>query len=136
MFIPKKSDGQISVNMRNKLKEKKIKKNSISLYPLLPRSFLRHSSLLFSFFFLMWDPYVPLFHFLVRFNPKTIYFVPVSISFIIIEYSLNIYLFSEFFKNPVFRFHSISIAYKFVRYSNCLGIQRNFSRSLDFVRRT
>ena len=38
--------------------------------------------------------------FLVRFSPETIYFVLVSISFILIEYSLNICHFSEFFKNP------------------------------------
>ena len=49
-------------------------------------------------------------HFLVRVNPETIYFVPVSISFIIIEYSLNICHFSKFLKNSVFRFHSISVA--------------------------
>ena len=48
--------------------------------------------------------------FLVRFSPETIYFVPVSISFILIEYSLNICYFSEFFKNPVFKFHSKPVA--------------------------
>ena len=48
--------------------------------------------------------------FLVRFSPETIYFVPVSIFFIIIEYSLNICHFLEFFKNPVFRFHSKLVA--------------------------
>ena len=74
--------------------------------------------------------------FLVRFNPGTIYFVPVSISFIIIEYSLNICHFSEFFKNSVFRFDSTLVALKFVKYSDYLGIKRNFSRSLDFARRT
>ena len=44
------------------------------------------------------------------FQPGTIYFVPISISFIINEYSLNIYHFSEFFKNSVFRFHSTTVA--------------------------
>ena len=39
--------------------------------------------------------------FLVRFNPETIYFVPVSISFILIEYYLNIYHFLRFSKIPV-----------------------------------
>ena len=75
-------------------------------------------------------------HFSIHFSPETIYFVPVSISFILIEYSLNICHFSEFFNNPVFRFHSKLVAYKFVKYSDCLGIKRNFSRSLDFARRT
>ena len=51
-----------------------------------------------------------LFHYLVRFSSETIYFVSVSISFILIEYSLNIYHFLEFFKNPVFRFHSTIVA--------------------------
>ena len=46
------------------------------------------------------------FNFLVRFSSETNHFVPVSISFIIIEYSLNIFHFSRFFSNPVFRFHS------------------------------
>ena len=44
------------------------------------------------------------------FQPETIYFVPVSISFFLIEYSLNICHFSEFFKNPIFRFHSTLVA--------------------------
>ena len=48
--------------------------------------------------------------FSVRFNPETIYFVPVSILFILIEYSLNIFHFSDFFKNPVFRFQSKPVA--------------------------
>ena len=42
-------------------------------------------------------------HLSVRFRPETIYFVPVSISFILIEYSLNIFHFSEFVKNFVFQ---------------------------------
>ena len=61
-------------------------------------------------------------HFLVRLSPKTNYFVTVSIYFILIEYSLNIFHFLEFFKNPVFRFHSKSVAYNFVKYFDCLGI--------------
>ena len=44
---------------------------------------------------------------LVRFSPETTYFIPVSILFILIEYSLHIYHFSIFFSNPVFKFHSI-----------------------------
>ena len=39
------------------------------------------------------------FNFLVRFSSETNHFVPVSISFIIIEYSLNIYIFQNFLKS-------------------------------------
>ena len=49
-------------------------------------------------FLLMWDPHVPLYSFLVHLSLETNYFVPVSISFIIIEYSLNICHFSAFSK--------------------------------------
>ena len=38
------------------------------------------------------------FHFLVRFNSETNHFISVSISFIIIEYSLNIYILRDFSK--------------------------------------
>ena len=38
------------------------------------------------------------FHFLVRFNSETNHFVPVSILFIIIEYSLNMYILRDFSK--------------------------------------
>ena len=38
------------------------------------------------------------FHFLVRFNSETNHFVPVSISFILIEYSLNMYIIRDFSK--------------------------------------
>ena len=38
------------------------------------------------------------FHFLVRFSSETNHFVLVSISFILIEYSLNIYIFRDFSK--------------------------------------
>ena len=41
--------------------------------------------------------------FSVRFSSEIIYFVPVSISFILIEYSLNICHFLEFFKNLIFQ---------------------------------
>ena len=37
------------------------------------------------------------FHLLVRFSSETNYFIPVSISFILIEYSLNICHFFEIF---------------------------------------
>ena len=42
------------------------------------------------------------FHFLVCFSSEINHFVPISILFIIIEYSLHIYHFSRFFSNPVF----------------------------------
>ena len=42
-----------------------------------------------------------------RFSPEITYFVPVSILFILLEYSLHIYHFSRFFSNLVFKFHSI-----------------------------
>ena len=38
------------------------------------------------------------FHFLVRFSSETNHFVPVLISFIIIEYSLNMYIIRDFSK--------------------------------------
>ena len=38
------------------------------------------------------------FHFLIRFNSETNHFVPVSISFILIEYSLNMYILRDFSK--------------------------------------
>ena len=38
------------------------------------------------------------FHFFVRFNSETNHFVPVSISFILIEYSLNMYFLRDFSK--------------------------------------
>ena len=48
--------------------------------------------------------------FFIHLSPETNYFVPVSILFILIEYSLNICHFLEFFKNSVFRFHSEPVA--------------------------
>ena len=39
-----------------------------------------------------------LFHFLIHFNSETNHFVPVSISFIIIEYYLNMYILRDFSK--------------------------------------
>ena len=41
-------------------------------------------------------------HFSVHFNPETIYFVPISISFILIEYSLNIFHFFRDFSKISF----------------------------------
>ena len=47
---------------------------------------------------------------LVRLSPETNDFVPVSISFILNEYSLFTCHFSEFLDIPVFRFHSKPVA--------------------------
>ena len=139
MFISTKSDGQIFINLKKKRIKKKKIKNSLSphaLYIIPSASFCFRFCLLF-FSFSLSGTHISLFlPFSIRFSPETIYFVRVSISFILIEFSLNICHFSEFFKNPVFRFHSTLVAQKFVKYSDCLGIKRNFSRSLDFVRRT
>ena len=44
------------------------------------------------------------FHFLVRFNSETNHFVPVSISFIIIEYSLHMYILRDFSQIPFLSF--------------------------------
>ena len=113
VFIPTNSDGQIFVNLRKK--NYRIKKLKIN-FLLLPSVFLSrpHLCLFYSFFFIFnffkWDPQVHFYSFLVRFSPETNYFVLVSISFILIEYSLNIFHFSEFFKNLIFRFHYKPVA--------------------------
>ena len=111
MFIPIKSGGQIFVNLRKNKEKKKIFKKKFSGPPRLLFAF-RGFILVFNFclFFFRWDSYVPFYSFLVRLSPETNYFVPVSILFILIEYSLYVCNFSEFFKNPVFRFHSIHVA--------------------------
>ena len=44
------------------------------------------------------------FHFLIRFSSETNHFIPVSVLFIIIEYSLNIYIFRDFSKISFFKF--------------------------------
>ena len=100
MFIPTNSDGQNSVN-RERDEERKIKKNN--------SHFSRNSlsvSLLYDFIFfflnLKWDLYVPFLHFSVCFSSETIYFVTVSILFILIEYVLYICIFFwKFSKIPV-----------------------------------
>ena len=111
MFIPTNSDGQVFVNLRKKIIEKKFKNFSLFSYCFV-RLCLNSSCLFVVYLFFLFfsfslgvGPTCPFIQFLVRFSPETIYFVPVSISFIIIEYSLTICHFSEFFKNPVFRFH-------------------------------
>ena len=83
------------VKRRNKLK--KISPPTKSVLTSLPIAL----TLMLVFFLIKWDPHVPFYFFLVRFSPETIYFVPVSISFIIIEYSLNIcHFFLDFSKIP------------------------------------
>ena len=113
MFIPTKSDGQVFMNLRKKISKNKKKKKKTKLTSLHPEEIMNKLFDLFLFlffFFFKWDPHVPFSLFLDPFQPETIYFVPVSISFILIEYSLYICNFLEFFKNPVFRFHSIPVA--------------------------
>ena len=108
MFIPTNSDDQISVNLRKKTK-KIIKLNIFS-----PSSSFPSVSLPFGFFLLLFDFFLFLFllngthmsiflHFLVRLSPETNYFVPVSISFILNEYSLYTFYFSIFFLKSRFQ---------------------------------
>ena len=88
-------------------KRKKRKKNIYSLtvsrlshfsFRLRPNLFHFYPLFIYLFLYLKWDPHVIFFfHFLVYFSSETNHFFPVSISFIIIEYSLNIYHFSIFF---------------------------------------
>ena len=94
---------------KNNIKKKKSLLNSDFALPSSFDVFFFFLSSSFSYFF-MWDPHVHFIPLLVRLSPETNYFVPVSILFILIEYSLNIFYFSEFFKNPVFRFHSKPVA--------------------------
>ena len=94
-------------------REKKLKKKLYLLHTILSFAFFSMAfDLAFYFFsFSLSGTHMSLFlHFSVHFSPETIYFVPVSISFILIEYSLNIFHFSEFFKNLVFRFNSKLVA--------------------------
>ena len=91
MFIPTKSDGQIFVNLR-KNKEKKffLKKFSLDLHAFCLLSVASFWFLTFVYFFFLGGTHMSLFlHFSVHLSPGTNYFVPVSSSFFIIEYSLN-----------------------------------------------
>ena len=111
------------ISKREAREEKNKNKNKCCSVSPSPVSF----SFSFVFFILLFyfkvGPTCPIFfHFLVRFSSEINHFIPVPISFIIIEYFLNIYHFSRFFSNPVFRFHSTPVAYKFIKYSDCLGI--------------
>ena len=102
MFISTKSDGQISVNLIKKRREKKLKILSLSPPRSLPS--VRHLMFLFCLFFSLSRTHMSLFlPFSVCFNSETIFFIPISISFILIEYSLNICHFLEFFKKSRFQ---------------------------------
>ena len=116
----RRSDFHIS--KRETRKEKKIKKISRSFSLCRQLSFLWFCFVFILFYFKVGLTCLIFFHFLVCFSFETNHFVLVSISFIIIEYYLNICHFSRFFSNPVFKFHSIPVAYKFIKYSDCLGI--------------
>ena len=122
MFIPTKSGGRNSVNRREKREKNKENKKK-NFIPLSAASSLLLIHL--GFFICVGPTYHILFHFLVRFSSKTNHFVPVLISFIIIEYSLNICHFSRFFKNLVFRFHSILV---------CLEIRKIFRLSRNLTK--
>ena len=103
--------------IEKRTKRRKKIKNILSLMLSLP---VRHLPLLililililfyFIFIFCVGPTCHLFFHFLIRFSSETNHFVPVSISFIIIEYSLHIYHFSRFFLNPVFKFNSTLVA--------------------------
>ena len=105
MFIPTNSDGLIFVNLRKKKIDKKILKKKLSFLNLLLLLTSNYSvCLLFFFSFSLSGTHMSLFiSFFVRFSPETIYFVRVSISFILIEYSLNIYHFFEIFLKSRFQ---------------------------------
>ena len=111
------SDFHIS---KREAREKKI--NKIKIVP--PRLCLKPFFVHFYVFFLIKsETHMSLFfQFLILFSSETNHFIPVSILFIIIEYSLNIYHFLKFFSNPVFRFHSTPAAYKFIKYFECFEI--------------
>ena len=70
------------------------------------------------------------FHFLVLFSSETNHFVPVSISFIIIEYSLNIYIFRDFSK---ISFSSFTL-YRRLEIRKIFRLSRNLTK-FDMVAR-
>ena len=106
MFIPTKSDDQKLGNLRKKIK-KIIKLKIFSLLPNSHAAFVILAHLMFCccfFFYSLYGTHMSLFlHFSVRFSPETIYFVPISISFILIEYSLNICHFFGIFQKSRFQ---------------------------------
>ena len=98
MFIPTNSDGQKLENLREKILKIKILKLSAPHALTAATSFCFDFVLhLFFFFFFRCGTHMSLYSFLVHLSPETNYFVPVSILFILIEYSLNICHFLEFF---------------------------------------
>ena len=117
MLIPTKSGGQIFVNLRKNKEKKNIffspfEKSFPTPLPFLLIPFVW----LLLLFFLMWDPHVPLFHFLVRFSPETIYFVLVSVPSILNGKSLTICYFSGFSLKILFcGVHLMHIASNFVK---------------------
>ena len=127
MFIPTKSDDQIFINLRktNRKKKKNLKfylpPTLCSFRLLLPPFTCCFASFYFYFYFSLGGTHKSLFlHFSLRFSPETIYFVPVSISFIIIEYSLNICHFFRIFQKSCFQ---VSL------YTRCLEIRKIFRLS-------
>ena len=64
------------------------------------------------------------FHFLVRFNSETNHFVPVSILFILIDYSLNMYILRDFSK----------ISFQVSHYTRRLKIRKIFRLSRNLTK--
>ena len=93
------------IKERSERKKKiKIKLNARLLSLSLSRLLLFFFCFIFILFYFKVGPTCPLFfHFLVIFSSETNYFVQVSVSFIIIEYSLNIYHFFEIFLKSRFQ---------------------------------
>ena len=116
------SDFRIS---KREVREEKKKKIFISLFLSLSRP---HRPPFFLFLFLKVEPtYSLFFHFLIRFSSKTNHFIMVSISFIIIEYSLNIYIFRDFFySSKTNHFIMVSISFIIIEYSLNICIFRDF----------
>ena len=75
--------------------------------------------------FLKWDSHVPFSSILGLFSSEITYFVPVSILFIILEYSLNIYYFLRFFFKSRFQ---VSL------YTRCLKIRKIFRLSRNLTK--
>ena len=75
------------------------------------------------------------FHFLVRFNSETNHFVPVSISFIIIEYSLCIYHFSRFFLKSRFQVSLYTCRLEIRKIFRLSWNLTKFDRVANFARR-
>ena len=62
--------------------------------------------------------------FLVRFNSETNHFIPISISFIIIEYSLNMYILRDFSKISF----SIFTLYRRLEIRKIFRLSRNLTK--------